>query len=192
MLSFIIAMVTLHTYSIARWQIVNNESIWTNDKFNKKIVITGHAGSLEQSQPTFRWNNSSAGRNEFRVNGRVYGYPGAGGGNNSDPGGNGGNSMHIASFLEIRNATSLVRSVVVAEVEAVADTAMMDGRWDTVQLKDVRVTSAGSSKKNVKRMVVKAANMAMEEKEKGKGYKWTGNAWNQTDRSRRQRRWSGR
>ena len=45
------------------------------------------------------------------MNGRVYGYPGAGGGNNSDPGGNGGNSMHIASFLEIRNGdfTSKIR-----------------------------------------------------------------------------------
>ena len=40
---------------------------------------------------------------------------------------------------------------------------------DTVQLKDVRVTSAGAVRKNVKRMVVKAAKAAMEEKaEKGK------------------------
>ena len=39
---------------------------------------------------------------------------------------------------------------------------------DTVQLKDVRVTSAKAVRKNVKRMVVKAAKAAMEEKEKGK------------------------
>ena len=65
--------------------------------------------------------------------------------------------------------TSLIRFVVVAEVEAVAVTAVMAVAADTVQLKDVRVTSAGAVRKNVKKMVVKAAKAAMEEKaERGK------------------------
>ena len=168
----------------ARWQIVNNESIWTNDKFNKKIVITGHAGSLEQSQPAFRWNNSSAGRNEFRVNGRVYGYPGAGGGNNSDPGGNGGNSMHIASFLEIRNGdfTSKIRGG--GGGGGGGGHGGDGGGGGHGSVKRCSGYFCWGSKKKCEKNGGKGGEGGDGGKGgKGKGYKWTGNAWNQTDRA---------
>ena len=56
-LSFIIAMVTLHTY-------VNDGKLLITNRFGQTTNLTKlsllDAGSLEQSQPAFRWNNSSA------------------------------------------------------------------------------------------------------------------------------------
>ena len=87
----------------ARWQIVDNETIWTNANFKKRIKITGHCGSLSQGSPAFRWNNSSAGENELRVNGKIIGYAGDPGSENGGGGQAGGHSMHVASQLEIRS-----------------------------------------------------------------------------------------
>jgi hypothetical protein len=86
----------------ARWQVINNDLVFQNENFSKKIIITGHVGSLDAGQPAFRWNSTGRGVQQFRSNGKVYGYSGAGGNNNSGNGSNGGYALHIASPIEAR------------------------------------------------------------------------------------------
>ena len=113
----------------------------------------------------------------------------AGGGNNSDPGGNGGNSMHIASFLEIRNGdfTSKIRG---GGGGGGGGGHGDGGGGGHGSVKRCSGYFCGAVRKNVKRMVVKAAKAAMEEKEKGKDTNGL-EMLNKLTQSW-QRRWSGR
>tara|TARA_B100000902_G_C27322473_1_gene925676 strand:+ start:3369 stop:5021 length:1653 start_codon:yes stop_codon:yes gene_type:complete len=88
----------------ARWQVINNDLIYQNANFSKKVIVTGHCGSLDANQPAFRWNATGSGVLQFRVNGRVYGYSGPGGNRNSGNGGNAGYALHVASPIEARSS----------------------------------------------------------------------------------------
>jgi len=88
----------------ARWQVIPNDTIWTSSNFDKKIMVTGHCGSLSKSQPAFRWNSSGKGTQKFRVNGAVYGFSGNGGNGGGNTGGDAGFAMHVASSIEVFSA----------------------------------------------------------------------------------------
>lgn len=169
----------------ARWQIVNNESIWTNQSFNKRIVVTGHCGSLSQSQPAFRWNNSSGGQNEFRVNGRVYGYSGEHGNPNGGNGSAGGNSLHIASPIEMRQSDwSNTRISGAGGGGGGGGKGGEGGGGGHGSVKRCSGYFCWGSKKKCEKNGGKGGSGGNGGRGgKGKGYRWTGNSWNQTGRN---------
>ena len=168
----------------ARWQIVNNETIWTNSSFNKRIVITGHCGSLSQSQPGFRWNNSSGGENELRVNGKVLGYSGEHGNENGGGGQAGGHAMHVASFLEIRNGDFTNRIRGAGGGGGGGGRGGDGGGGGHGSVKRCSGYFCWGSKKKCENNGGKGGEGGDGGRGgKGKGYRWTGSAWNQTGRN---------